>query len=168
MSEKFWEQFEQIDNEQQKINESLDKKEDLIALWILNTIDTQIKDIDIDLAIDRENNKYYFIANWKESLNIAIDLNELPEIWSILVKIFNNDIQLLWSITSRSITKDSLMPDWLEEKYITNNSFTKNDIEELFVFVMKSKNIPIEDWSIEETVCANWNVTNECKQDLWK
>ena len=168
MSEKLWKSFEQIDNEEQKINEQIEKKEDLIALWVLETIDRQIPNVDIDLAIDRENNKYYFISNNKESLNIPLDLNQLPEIWSVLVKIFNNDIQLLWDLTSRSIAKDSLMPDLLEEKYIKNDKLSKNEIEELFIFVMKSKWIPMEDWQLEETVCANWNVTNECKQALWK
>ena len=168
MSEKLWNWFEKIDNENLKISEQLDKKEDLVALWIIETIDKQIPNVDIDLAIDRENNKYYFIANNKESLNISFDLNQLPEIWSVLVKLFNNDIQLFWYIKSRSIAKDSLMPYWLEEMYITSNDFTKNDIEELFVFIMKSKWISMEDWQLERAVCANWHITDECKKALWK
>jgi len=160
-------EYEIIDNESKKINEKLDKKEELIALWVLETIDSQIPNTDIDLAFDKENNKYYFISNSNESLNIWIDFNNLVELWSILVKLFNNNIQLFWDITWRSIAKDSLMLDWLEEKFVTSNNFSKNEIEELFIFVMKTKWIPMEDWKLESSICKWW-VNNACKQALWK
>jgi len=164
--EKFWENFETIDNEQQKINETLDKKEDLVALGVIEAIDKQIPNIDLDLAIDRENNKYYFISNWNDHLNISIDFKDLPEIWSILVKLLNNDIHLFWDLNWRSIAKDTMMPDWLEEKFISDWKLTKNEIEELFIFVMNAKWIPMEDWQLEDTICKWW-VNNACKQALW-
>ena len=169
--EKLWatQAPEIIDNENEKINKTLEKKEDLIALWILEAIDIQIPNHDIDLSVDRKNDKFYFIS-WDKALNIPLDLKNLPKIWRILVELFNNNIQLSWDLTWRSINADTMMPNWLEKSFINSqdNIFTKNDIEELFIFTMKTKNINIEDWEVENTVCADANVNNECKQALWK
>jgi hypothetical protein len=46
-------------------------------------------------------------------------------------------------------------------------NLTKNDIEELFVFIMKVKWIPIEDWKLEDSICKWW-ISIKCKQTLWK
>ena len=167
MNENLWKNIETIDNEEQKINETLEKKEDLIALWIIETIDKQISDTDIDLAVDRENNKFYFIANSKEALNIWFDLNKLPEFWAIMIKLFNHDIQLFGSLYWRSIAEDTWAIDWFEEKFISDWDFSKNEIEEIFVFVMKAKWIPMEDWKLESTVCKWWS-NNSCKEALGK
>ena len=168
MAEAFWENFEKIDNEKEQINKTLEKKEDLVALWVLEAIDIQIPNHDIDLAIDKQNNKFYFIS-WDKALNISFDLKNLPKAWKVLVELFNNNIQLSWDLTMRSINADTMMPNWLEKNFVNsqNSIFTKNDIEELFIFTMKTKNINEEDWEIEDTVCANSNVNNECKEALW-
>ncbi|QFR39715.1 hypothetical protein A9Q91_05900 [Candidatus Gracilibacteria bacterium 28_42_T64] len=78
-----------IDNEQAKIIEALDKKEELVALGILTGIDNQIPDYDIDLSIDRTNNTYRFIVDNKLALNIELNLNQIPEMGKFLVEIFN-------------------------------------------------------------------------------
>lgn len=162
-------QFEIIDNESKKINEKLDKMEENAAIDLLNRIDAKVP-FDIDLAFDRENNKYYFIWNEKNSMNVALDFKELEEIWNVLVEALNKDVQLFWSLYGRSLAEDTWTPDGLEKKLIetTWSNFSKDDIEEIFVFIMKTKWIPMEDWKIEETVCANWAVNDECKQALGK
>ena len=60
------------------------------------------------------------------------------------------------------------MPDWLEKKIIKDSDFnlSKNDIEEIFTFIMKTKNIPMEDWKLESTICKWW-VNQNCKEALW-
>ena len=166
MKENFWENFEKIDNEK-IINEKLDNKQEAIALWILKVIDIEIPNIDIDLAYDKKEDNYYILAN-NEALNIPIKLNNLPKFWAIMVKLFNKNIQLFWDLTWRSIAEDTWMPDWFEKKIIKDSDFnlSKNDIEEIFTFVMKSKNIPMEDWKLESTICKWW-VNQNCKEALW-
>ncbi len=169
-NEKIWNNLEVIDNEK-KVDEKLQNLEDNQALWLLKLLDVQIPNIDIDLAVDREDKKYYFLSNyWKgnqQVLDIPLEFNKLTKLWDLLVKLFNNDIQLFWSLHWRSIWKDTWMPDGLEEKFIESWDFTKNDIEEIFVFVMNSKWISMNDWNIEETICKNSKVTGECKEALW-
>ncbi len=166
MKENFWENFEKIDNEK-IVNEKLDNKQEAIALWILKVIDVEIPDIDIDLAYDKKEDNYYILANNK-ALNIPIKLNNLPKFWSIMTKLFNKNIQLFWDLTWRKIAEDTWMIDWLEKIIIKDNDFnlSKNDIEEIFTFVMKSKNIPIQDWKLESTICKWW-VNQNCKEALW-
>ena len=167
--EQFWENFEKIDDESVKINEMLDGKEQDLALLILNSVDNLIPDVDIDLAFDKENNNYYFISNNTNSLNIPFDITQLIDAWYTLAQLFKTDIQLLWSLFDRSIKSDTWRVVWAEETIINDDKlgFEKNDIEELFIFVMKSKGINTEDWEIAREICANWEVNNDCKEALW-
>ncbi len=71
MAEKFWENFEKIDNEE--INKNIENKEKFIkeklenkeVLLILNKIDNDNPNIDIDLTYDNKSQKYFLILNWK-------------------------------------------------------------------------------------------------------
>jgi len=71
MTEKFWKNFEKIDNE--KINKNIENKEKFIkeklenkeVLLILNKLDNDNPDIDIDLTYNNKSKKYFLILNWK-------------------------------------------------------------------------------------------------------
>lgn len=128
--------------------------------------------IDIDLAVDRssEKNKYYFISG-KEVLNIPLEYEKLISVWNILLQLFSTDIQLVWDLYYRWIFEDTWKPDGFEKVLVEsihkNREFSKNEIEELFIFVMKSKGINIENWKIESSICKNNDPNNDCKLDLW-
>ena len=158
--------FELLNNEDKKVNKLLDKWQIETITWIIATIDAQIKWYDIDLAVDRENNEYYYIWNKTNSLRIKLTMENLVEVWWVLVDLFKNDLKLVWNIHERKIVNNQLL-DW--RTFVSNWEYglTKNDIEELFVFVMNTKWIEKDDWEIENSVCANWNVNDECLNALW-
>jgi len=161
-------EFEEIIEPERIVQEKIEKNK-TDALDIVKDIDNKISGHTIDLAHDNKNNKFYFIWNNETSLNIPLSIKQVNELWEIIIKLFNTDIQLFGSLFNRAIAEDSWVPDWAEEKFINNkiSSLSKNDIEELFVFVMETKKIPKDDWEIASQVCANWSITDECKQALW-
>lgn len=160
--------FEKIDNERKEINWKLDLKEKSIAIEILNKVDANVP-FDIDLIYNNQNKKYYFIWNEKISLNIPLKFKDLNKIWDILIKIWNKDIQLFWDLYWRTISENTWLPNLIENEIVSNKkaNLSKNEIEELFIFIMKVKWIPINDWQIDDSVCKNSNPTDECKNTLW-
>ncbi len=162
--------IEILDNETtlKQANQKLEKKERDLAINILKEIDSKVTP-DIDLVYNDSLNKFNFIWNEKILLNISLDIWQLNILSKMLPDLFNMDIQLFGSLFGRSISEDTWKPDWIEKNFITttDSSFTKNEIEELFIFIMKTRGISLEDWEIANTVCANWNITKECKLALW-
>jgi len=165
-----------------KLNE-LDKKIRIQA--VLNNINPKIgtKNL-VEIESNTNKDKFNFKINWKK-LNILLNIEQLEQIWEalvlllnkniqseqalgILVSLFNNDIQLFGDLWNRSIAKDSFMLDWFEERYIENSktSLWKNDIEELFIIIMKAKWVPMDKWKIEKEVCHNGEVNDACRQAL--
>lgn len=101
-----------------------------------------------------------------------LDEVDNPEIKKIkeLTWLWDNKLSLNWDITGRSIIKNSsVLPVWFDDKIAktTNKVLSKNDVEEIFVFLMNVKWIKKEDWKISSTICANNVITDECKDDLW-
>jgi len=165
---------EKTDNELSKIEAKYESKENLVALWILQSIDKQIPEYDIDLAFDSNSKKYYFVAsdlgtnNYREKLTIPLNIQQVEEVGEILAKIFNKNIVLSWDLHSRFIHEDTWKPDGIEEWYASTvkNDLTKWEIEELFTFTMKTRNIAMEDWELSWPICK-WAYDNTCKQELW-
>jgi len=151
---------EVIDNEQTNIIEALDKKEDLVALWALTSIDHQIPDYDIDLSVDRINNKYRFIVDNKLALDIPLNLNQIPEMWKFLVEICNKidsaeleydmffpndyvDIQIDWDTMFWKLWFDKtvLSTETMWELFWKENA-PNDKIREVFKFISTIRNNP--------------------------
>ena len=151
-----------IDNEQRNIIEALEKKEELVALWILTSIDNQIKDYDVDLCIDNSNNKYRFIVNNKIALDIPLDLNQIPEMWKYLVEIFNKidsadleydlilpndfaDIQIDWDTMFWKLWFDKTVLNTESiQTLFWENSLPNDKIRTIFKFISTIRNNPDE------------------------
>ena len=163
--------FEIIDNENPQIIEKLWTEEEKMALSTIKVIDKIVLWHDLDLAIDREKNRYYFVWDKKIALNIPLSFDKLIDLWTTLTTLFKSDkIQLAWDKYWRSIYTDkSLVPLAMEDELIKNwmSNLSKNDIEELFVFVNRIKWVNINNWEIDNTICANWKINQECINALW-
>ncbi len=130
MSENLTQNFETIDNEKQ-INNSINKLENKLdlqlenkeALLILTKIDKYVQS-DIDLAYDKENNKYKLISNG-ESFSDSLTLKQLKITEKILEAYYNNwfspennkfkiveekmDVEVEWRMTDNW---KKLIKDW--------------------------------------------------------
>ena len=156
------ENHEIIDNEQKNIMEALEKKEDLVALWILTSIDNQIPNYDLDLSIDKSSNKYRFIVDHKIALDIPLDLNQISEIWKFLVEIFNKidsaeleydlffpddfaDIQIDWDTMFWKFGFDkTVLGTESMQALFWKESFPNDKIREIFKFISTIRNNPEE------------------------
>jgi len=130
---------------------------------MLKIIDSQIPDFDIDMTYDKKNDKFYFIS-WNQKLNIPLNLNQIDEIWKVIIKLINNknELWITWKQDFRRIFEVTLFWDkrdheihykWLKFKWNTLDiEFAKkenNNTEELYKFTQIAKWIPKENWVIE-------------------
>lgn len=151
---------------------------------ILNLSKNIWENYDIKVAISPSKWYYFLQINWHK-LNIEIkSLDELDKILNSIEKsikislvgpveevvwLWDNKIYLNWDLTSRKIKiNDSILPAPFDSEIInSNNTLSKNEIEEIFVFIMKVKWIQKEDWDIKSTICRKNIITDECKNKLW-
>lgn len=162
--------YEFIRNENPESIKKAIENQETKALVIIKKIDSQLTAYNIDLTIKRPDHTYKFII-WTNCLEIPLTIDKLEEVWDILVKILNDPLFLEWSLSERKIEKKSFMNHvygiW-KSIVDSNNSFlSKNDVEELFVFAQDVQNIHIDKWNIDNDVCANEEITRECKDALW-
>ncbi|MDD4151995.1 MAG: hypothetical protein PHR68_05240 [Candidatus Gracilibacteria bacterium] len=78
-------------------------------------------------------------------------------------------LKLNGDLISRSILiNNSILPDYFDDNIINakESKLSKNEIEEIFIFIMNIKGIKKEDWNIASTVCKNNTVTEKCKDKL--
>lgn len=143
---------------------------------------------DVKVAINSKQWIYFLKINWN-NLDIRINSQEkLENIIKALEKwlsiemdnsiewkikkqtwLWHYPLRLDWDLYSRKMIHDTLLPDYFDEIFIDNkeSKLSKNEIEEIFIFIMNIKWIKKEDWNIASTVCKNNNVTEECKGKLW-
>lgn len=142
--------------------------------------------VNIDVAYDRNSDRYYITSDNWSFINTPFDvdwlgfnLRILEDLYAVKQKRwFSNELNWLW-LTWREDFREiyaKWLLNWDEETvyYDWHNSinYTKeesrrrnNKTEALFRFVMETKGIPIEDWEIDG-VCQ-WKVNDECRANLW-
>lgn len=163
------ENYDFIRNENSESVQNAIEKQETEALNIIKDIDSKIKQ-NIDLTIDRRDHSYRFIS-WNNCLNIPLSIENVKVVWDILVEILNDPLYLQWDLYGRELKKESIF-NWIAWAWKviagSENSFlSKNDIEELFIFSQDLQNIHIDDWNIDNDICANEEITRECKDALW-
>lgn len=144
---------------------------------------------DLKVAINSKQWIYFLQINWN-NLDISINSQEkLENISKALEKwllietdnsiewkikkqtwLWDYSLKLNWDLTSRNIIiNNSLLPDYFDDNIINNkeSKLSKNEIEEIFIFIMNIKWIKKEDWNIASTICKNNTVTEKCKDKLW-
>jgi hypothetical protein len=158
-----------------------------IIKWLESTIENT--NYDLDLAIDRENNKYYIISGIY-SLNIPLSFDTLVGMLKLIIKGLNanewrEELLLRWKENKRTIIGDwgylnkshkvlwnveqthgTIIENGVE-KFVNQTKMEKNNnkTEEIYKFIQSVKWVPIEEWDIK-WVC-NWPINNECKKWLW-
>lgn len=139
----------------------------------------------VKVAISPKEWDYFLQIDWN-NLDIAIkSLNKLDTIISIIEKwvktkevnsfkkstwLWDNTLSLNWDLNFRNISiNDSILPTWFDSKLVDSKDkiLSKDEVEEIFKFIMNIKWIKKEDWDIESSVCRKNTIIDECKNELW-
>lgn len=175
----------------EQIEEMIDKKE----IRKRNLIIKEIADLslrlwnkyDVKATIKPDTKSMFLIINWN-LLNIPLKKGKADNIISSIEEwlknrindsqlwkakeitwIWDNNIYLTWDLTGRTIkVDDNILPTLFDSEIINSKEIlSKQEIEEIFILIMKVKWIKKEDWDIESTVCRKNKITAECKDELW-
>lgn len=183
--------IKEIEKHHKKLEKkSYDVQEKYEVLWKISDLSKKLwAKYDVKVAISPIEWAYFLQINWNK-LDIEIKSHQkLDKIikaveewlknkvdnskkWKIknITWFWDNKVYLTWDVIGRSIKiNDSILPTTFDSEIIDSEKFlNKNEVEEIFVFLMNIKWIKKEDWEIEATICRKNTITDECKEALWE